>query len=577
MHIIHDIAFEVAVNYDNSLVSWEQYYVDFFQERLLPRVERICDDWDRKHPNSKCVIDTIDINVDVENIDLEVLQKKIIQQISQQLLHIQSDGKNSEGTVVATITKEASSMDGLLEYLENGLLPERISVKNFKEWLGSVSEFTSVEENTLRTLFATKIDAIARMLSLLRNDYEKLSNIITKQQQITEQFVKLEATFFQQLLKEICTQLKLEYKTEEADIWFKTLGFSSSLPQFTKTFFQLLTPKAAAENKRFTKVDELQFSMLVMQAVAQNEVNHQLQLEVSKVMTIVNDYTSESQNETQTASDIKAAFQKEKEAQQKEQLAAKEEKQKAKTIEASEEKKSKTSSKEASKTTETNVSKASKETKGATLSKETQKATNETASAKEQVSNSAEAKAQPNKNTSNSEVYISRKPIAKEIALTTEKAGLILLHPFLSRFFQGIGLVDDNHEIKDISKACMLLHYLATETEDVTDVELALEKILLGIPQETVINYQTPLTEKDKEICVELLEAVLEHWVVLKKSTVNTLRDMFLKRDGQISITEKSLKLKIERAAQDVLLDKVPWNISLFRLKCMEKRMHIEW
>jgi len=99
----------------------------------------------------------------------------------------------------------------------------------------------------------------------------------------------------------------------------------------------------------------------------------------------------------------------------------------------------------------------------------------------------------------------------------------------------------------------------------------------LGIPLATVINYQTPLTETDKQLCEELLQTVLEHWVVLKKSTINTLRDMFLKRDGQLTITKNSLKLKIERTAQDVLLDKVPWNIHLFRLKWMEKMMHIEW
>jgi len=123
----------------------------------------------------------------------------------------------------------------------------------------------------------------------------------------------------------------------------------------------------------------------------------------------------------------------------------------------------------------------------------------------------------------------------------------------------------------------MLLHYLATENEEVTDVELTLEKILLGIPLETIVDCETSLTTKEKALCDELLQAVLSHWVVLKKSTINTLRDMFLKRDGHITITEESIKLKIERLVQDILLEKIPWNTSLFRLRWMEKMIHIEW
>ena len=175
------------------------------------------------------------------------------------------------------------------------------------------------------------------------------------------------------------------------------------------------------------------------------------------------------------------------------------------------------------------------------------------------------------------ETVMSRESIIKDMDLTTEKAGLILVHPFLFRFFNGIELLTEDKQIDDIGKACMLLHYIATETEEVTDVELTLEKILLGIPLETVVNYQTPLTEKDKNLCEELLLAVLEHWVVLKKSTINTLRDMFLKREGELTMTDKNIKLKVERAAQDILLEKVPWNISLLRSKWMDTMMHVEW
>lgn len=566
MHTIHNIAFEVDVNYDNSLVSWEQYYVDFFQERLMPRVERMCDDWDKKHPNTRCVIEVIDIDVEVHGLNLEALQKEIIQKISNQLNDIRSDGSNNEGTVVATITKEASPFDALVSYLSDGILPSYISVKVFKEWLGAIADFTLVEKNSLTALFSAKTEAIERMVSLLRNDYEKISKVITSKQQITSQFITLETTFFHQFLKILCTQFKLTYKAEEASIWYKTLGFSSSLPQFSKTFLQLLIPKAQAENKRLTKIDEAQLSIVLLQAITQYELDKSIAIKASKIATVIKGDIVKSQgaNVQSLKKSIKNTS---------EEKRVKETNKQAQKTETS--KQSKDNNKIAK--TESEKFQSTKNQKSK-LSKEKEKLSkgdddsNENTS-KENMSNLAEANIK--RNTENT--IIARQSTAKDIDLTTEKAGLILLHPFLVRFFGGIGLLTESNDINDIGKACMLLHYLATETEDVTDVELTLEKILLGIPLNTIINYQTPLTEAEKKLCEELLRAVLEHWVVLKKSTINTLRDMFLKRDGELTLTDSSIKLKIERSAQDILLEKVPWNISLIRLKWMGKMMHVEW
>ncbi|WP_298511796.1 contractile injection system tape measure protein [uncultured Kordia sp.] len=574
MHTIHNIAFEVDVNYDNSLVSWEQYYVDFFQERLLPRVERMCDDWDKKHPNTRCIIDEIDIDVEVNDLDLETLQKEIIQQISQQLNSIQADGNSSDGNIIATITKEASPFDALISYLHDGILPGYISVKVFKEWLGTIIEFTSVEKNKLTTLFANKKDAIERMLSLLRNDYEKFSKLIESKQEITSQFIKLETTFFQQFLKVICTQFKLTYKPEEVEIWFKTLGFSSSLPQFSKTFMQLLTPKAQAENKRFKQIDELQLTVLVLQAITQYEQGESITIKASKIATIVNDDKgkAEAGNVPTITTSTKNTSSKETAKNTESKSQNSEDKHKIQESNNAE----KATTKEFQTTQNLNDEAKEHPTKTTKETAETTEIGNDQAK-KAAESNLAKAHLLQQKAKEFSETTVTRKSTAKDMALTTEKAGLILLHPFLLRFFEGVGLLSEDKQITDIGKACMLLHFLATETEEVTDIELTLEKILLGIPLETIINYQTPLTEKDKNLCEELLLAVLEHWVVLKKSTINTLRDMFLKREGNLTVSESNIKLKIERAAQDILLERVPWNISLIRLKWMEKMMHVEW
>ncbi|KAB8153489.1 hypothetical protein EZY14_009655 [Kordia sp. TARA_039_SRF] len=582
MHTIHDITFEVDVNYSNSVVSWEQYYVDFLQERLLPHIERLCNDWDKKHPNAKCIIDTIDVNVDSQQLDLETLQKEITQQINQQLRSIQSDGKSSDGSVVATIIKEASPFEALLVYLSDGILPANISVKAFKEWLGAVAEFTSVEKNELTTLFATKSVAIERMLSLLRNEYEKLSTIITTQQQITAQYVKLEKTFFQEFLKELCTQFKLEYNNEEAAIWYQTLGVSNSFPQFSKTLLQLLTPKAATAGKQLTRSNESQLSIAVLQAITQKEKGNRISIDVSNIATIQKIDKQTKATSIEKSAEKTTSKQKTSNKNQTENTKENRRSQKEETTAESSSKTGKPTQKSITEQSQSDAPAETKQQNGkAKIKDETASADNSTALAKHlekaKAAIKADEKIKKKFSTIRETPTVYKNTLENEINLTTEKAGLILLHPFLSRFFGGLGVLMEDNEINDLSKACMLLHYLATETEDVTDVELTLEKTLLGIPLETVINYQTPLTTTDKEGCEELLKAVLEHWVVLKKSTINTLRDMFLKRDGALTKTENSLQLKIERAAQDVLLDKVPWNISIIRLKWMEHMMHVEW
>ncbi|MBC8757383.1 hypothetical protein H2O64_22125 [Kordia sp. YSTF-M3] len=572
MHIIHDIGFEVAVNHNDQQVSWEQYYADFLKDKLLPRVENLCDDWSKKHPNTKCTIDSIDVNVEVDGLNLEELQKEIIQQINRQFISIQSDGSTNDGNIKAVLTRKMAAFDALRMYLSNGILPAEVPIKTFKEWLSTITEFNSTEKEALNTLFAESTDTIERMLSLLRNDYTAFSGLINTKQQITSQYVKLEASFFKQFLKAVCNGFHLEYTDENANIWYRTLETSNSVTQFSKTFLLLLAPKIQAEGKRLTNSNERYLSIAFLQAIVQYELGKVLTIPVSKIGTVVNDANSIKENEAKNNLATKKTS---KTATSETEKTASEAKIRKDKTDHTVSKVEKSTDQEQHQTNEKVVGNNEKEVQQTTteIASIQGKTTDVEENAAKNDSESSLAKAKTNANAKTK----AKKGIEGEVGLTTEKSGLILLHPFLTTFLKGADLVTEANEIKNVDKACMLLHYLATETEEVTDVELPLEKILLGIPMETIIDYQIPLTDEDKALCDELLQAVLEHWVALKKSTINTLRDMFLKRDGHIIITDESIKLKVEHLAQDILLDKVPWNIHLFRLKWMEKMVHVEW
>jgi hypothetical protein len=71
-----------------------------------------------------------------------------------------------------------------------------------------------------------------------------------------------------------------------------------------------------------------------------------------------------------------------------------------------------------------------------------------------------------------------------ESEIAVQNSGLILLHPFIHRFFVHIGIDGNNGVVfageKDL--AIQALHYLATGQEDFFEADLVFVKFLCGVP-----------------------------------------------------------------------------------------------
>ena len=161
--------------------------------------------------------------------------------------------------------------------------------------------------------------------------------------------------------------------------------------------------------------------------------------------------------------------------------------------------------------------------------------------------------------------------------LYVENAGLILLHPFLSYFFKDCGLLNDQDKIADPEMAIHLLHYVATKEEGQYEDCLVFEKFLCGIPIQQSINRNVRISKEMKAKVGELLGAVIKNWETLKNSSPDLLRNEFLQRPGKLNLKGKNPKLVVERKTQDILLGKLTWNISIFKLPWMDKLIFIDW
>jgi hypothetical protein len=164
-------------------------------------------------------------------------------------------------------------------------------------------------------------------------------------------------------------------------------------------------------------------------------------------------------------------------------------------------------------------------------------------------------------------------------AIVIQNAGLIILWPFFYRLFDKCGFLIDRKFKDDLStqKGILMMQYLVTGSLDVNENELVLNKILCGVAQRTPIDVTIELEDVELEMCESLLKGVLQNWEKLNNSSVATLRETFLKREGILTPNESDYNLDIVKETFDMLLETIPWNISMIQTTFMENRINVDW
>ncbi|SFW12349.1 contractile injection system tape measure protein [Chitinophaga sancti] len=158
-------------------------------------------------------------------------------------------------------------------------------------------------------------------------------------------------------------------------------------------------------------------------------------------------------------------------------------------------------------------------------------------------------------------------------------AGLVLLHPFLGSFFKKLGLINNQVFIDSVAqeKALYLLHYLATGERETPEHALVIPKLLCAWPLGKNLAHKIELSPEECAEADALLEAVIEHWDKLQRTSVDALRDSFLQRNGKLFTLNEQTFLQVEQQPLDILLDYLPWSISHIRLPWMKQILRVEW
>jgi hypothetical protein len=163
--------------------------------------------------------------------------------------------------------------------------------------------------------------------------------------------------------------------------------------------------------------------------------------------------------------------------------------------------------------------------------------------------------------------------------LYVQNAGLILTHPFLPSLLAETGCLDQQNQLnpEEKQKAVQLFHYLATGLEADFEFNQTFEKYICGMQPKTPLIRESLLTVSDRNECEDLLKSVIKYWPELKNTSPDGLRQLFFDRAGKLDFNRMPHKLYVERKVQDVLLDKLQWNISIVKLPWMNDLLFVEW
>ena len=158
-------------------------------------------------------------------------------------------------------------------------------------------------------------------------------------------------------------------------------------------------------------------------------------------------------------------------------------------------------------------------------------------------------------------------------------AGIVLAHSFIGFLFKRLGLVEANN-FKDADaqiKAIFLLHYLSTGNTTAAEHELVLCKLLCAYPINTPIPSEQIFLQAEFEEANNMLVALLQQWNKLQNTSIEGLRESFLQRKGKIFTKGERVIVQVEQCSIDILLDYLPWNLSIIKLPWMKEIVHVEW
>ncbi|MFW0717712.1 contractile injection system tape measure protein [Pedobacter sp. N23S346] len=179
----------------------------------------------------------------------------------------------------------------------------------------------------------------------------------------------------------------------------------------------------------------------------------------------------------------------------------------------------------------------------------------------------------------NPEFMINQPEEIFEGIIPVKNAGLVLINHNIPLLFERLNLIDDNKVFLPEKQAAAIhyLQFLATGQLETDEPDLALNKVLCGIPLRKSITNQTVISHAEIELMTQLLQAVIGYWTAIGSSSIDGFRGNWLIRDGLLSEQDDRWELLIERRVYDILINQSPFSFSVIKYPWMIKPLYVQW
>lgn len=166
-----------------------------------------------------------------------------------------------------------------------------------------------------------------------------------------------------------------------------------------------------------------------------------------------------------------------------------------------------------------------------------------------------------------------------EAGLHINNAGQVLAAAFLPRLFSMLNLMQDGKftHLGAADRAVHLVQFMVTGQRATPEYELVLNKILCGIGTSIPVSAGIDITEQEQTLIEQMLNSMIQHWKVLGSTSITGLRETFFQRQGWLVLEEDCWRLKVKEQTFDLLLDRLPWSISLIKHGWMDKPLRVSW
>lgn len=175
------------------------------------------------------------------------------------------------------------------------------------------------------------------------------------------------------------------------------------------------------------------------------------------------------------------------------------------------------------------------------------------------------------------DTYSDDADFTEEIYLAN--AGLVLAAPYLPRLFSTLSLIEDGCfiDVDAAERAVHLLEFMVNCRTVSPEYQLTLNKLICGIKTQAPIISAIDITDKEKDVIEGLLRSIIHHWKTIGNTTITGLREAFFQRKGILQLREDAWHLQVQPGTFDMLLDRLPWSISIIKYPWMERPIHVKW